>query len=176
MPIADAGRPIYPWRNTTVRNPARQTTIVMAQAGPTYRVANDLVTFKAVAADTNGAYALFEICTGPGGGMPPHRQRYTDEAFWVLEGVYRFLLDTREVRLGAGDYARVPRGTAHGYTNSGATPARMLVLATPGGIHERFFAEAGEVIEMGVTLACPPDIARLARIAPNYGIELLCGS
>lgn len=156
-----------------VRNPTQQTTIVMAQAGPTYRVAHDVVTFKAGAADTNGAYALFEFGTGPGGGMPPHRLRYTDAAFWVLAGTYCFRLDTREVQLGAGDYARVPRGTIHGYTNPGPTPARMLLLATPGGIHERFFAEAGEVIETGVTLARPPDIARLAQVAPNYGIELL---
>ena len=160
----------------TVHTQARPTTIVMAQTGRTYRVGHDLVTFKTVAADTNGAYALFEICTGPGGGMPPHRLRYTDAAFWVLEGVYCFLLDTREVHLGAGDYARVPRGRVHGYTTSGATPARMLLLVTPGGIHERFFADAGEVLETGVALTRPPDIARLARVAPNYGIEVLCRS
>ena len=108
--------------------------------------------------------------------MPPYRLQYTDEAFWVLEGVYRFLLGTRKVRLGTGDYASVPRGTVHGYTNRGATPARMLLLVTPGGIHERFFADAGEVIETGAALAHPPDLTRLARVAPNYGIELLCGS
>ncbi len=152
--------------------------VVRTREGPIYRVGGDLVTFKAVAADTNGAYALFETSTAPGGGMPPHRQRYDDEGLWVSEGRYTVRLDNRDVTLVAGDYVHVPRGVVHGYTNSGNRRARMLILLTPGGIHERFFAEIGERVEDWNAL--PPggslDLTQLRPVAQKYGIEILLAS
>src|SRR5690349_18839315 len=49
--------------NQPMLDPTLQPTIVDAHTGPTYRVVSDLVTFKALAADTNGAYSLFETNT-----------------------------------------------------------------------------------------------------------------
>jgi len=152
--------------------------VVARQGGPSYRVAHELVTFKALAADTNGAYSLFETVTDPGQGAPPHRQRFDDEAFWVLEGSYTFQLDAEQVILGPGGYAYVPRGMVHGYTNSGAQPARMLVLVTPGGIHERFFVEIGARITDPRIDTRPIELLalpQLQQIAQKYGIEILSG-
>ena len=150
--------------------------VVQTQAGPTYRVVTDLVTFKAVGEDSNGAYSLFESCTLPGMGVPPHRQRYEDEAFFVLAGVYTFLIDDQQVELQAGGYAFAPRGTVHGFTNTGETAARMLILVSPGGIHEQFFVEAGEPIADPTNPPAPsgpPDFPRLLAVAAKYGIEIL---
>jgi quercetin dioxygenase-like cupin family protein len=149
--------------------------VVAMQEGATYRVADALVIVKAVGAETNGSYALFEIHTAPGQGMPAQRQRYEDSAFWVLEGTYTFLLDTQERALEAGAYVYVPRGILHAVRNSGATPARLLVLVTPGGIHERFFAEVGERITDPRPHATPagrPTLPQLVSVARKYGIEI----
>ncbi len=154
----------------------RRLKVVATEEGPTYRVADGLVIFKAVATDTNGSYSLFERCTGPGQGMPAQRQRYTDAAFWVLEGTYTFLLDTKERTLEVGAYAYVPRGILHAFRNSGTTPARLLVLVTPGGIHERFFAEVGERITEQSARSTPagaPNLPQLVSVARKYGIEIL---
>jgi quercetin dioxygenase-like cupin family protein len=150
--------------------------LVAAHDGPTYRVAGDLVTFKATGEDTGDAYALFESRTPPGMGMPPHRQRYEDEAFYVLEGTYTMLIGDRQQRLQPDDYAFVPRGTVHGFTNIGSSPARMLIMVSPGGIHEQFFAEAGELIpdpSISLTPAAVPDMQQLVEIAAKYAIEIL---
>jgi quercetin dioxygenase-like cupin family protein len=150
--------------------------IVRPQTGLTRRLVNSLITFKATAADTNGIYSLFVVYTPPGEGMLPHLQRYDDEAFWVLEGTYRFLFGDQELDLGVGGYAFAPRGTVHGFSNSGDSSARMLSLVTPGGIHERFFAEAGTAADESGTLPAPPDPAewqRIIKIAQKYGIEML---
>jgi quercetin dioxygenase-like cupin family protein len=153
-----------------------QPTIVDPAAGATYRVLGDAVTIKAGAADTNGSYALFEIRTPPGGGMPRHRQRYDDEAWWVLDGSYTVELNDRALTLHAGSYAYVPRGAVHGYHNHGDTPARMLIVVTPGGIHERFYAQVDARLD---DRSAPPapggsvELPRLTRIAQQYGIELL---
>lgn len=150
--------------------------LVAAAEGPTYRVVADMVTFKAVGDDTSNAYSLFESRTPPGMGTPPHLQRYEDETFLVLEGVYTFLVGDTRHELRQGDYAFVPRGTIHAFTNTGATTAHLLIMVTPGGLHEQFFAEAGEFIadpNNPPAPAGPPDVPRLIAIAAKYGIEIL---
>lgn len=147
--------------------------VVAAQRGPLYRIGADLVTFKATGEETGDAYALFDVCTPPGAGMPPHRHRYEDATFFVLEGCYSFAIDGQQRPLAAGDYAYVPRGAAHAYTNDGHAPARMLVFMTPGGICARFLAEAGELLTDVDLPPLPPNPQRLAAVAAKYGIEIL---
>lgn len=148
---------------------------VAPSAGQTYRVIADLVTFKAVAADTGGAYSLFEDRSDPGQGTPAHLQRYEDETFFVLEGTYRFLVGDQTVDLAAGGYAFVPRGTVHAYANVGAGPARLL-LVSPGGIHEEFLADVGGAIAVPSAIAAPasaPNLGKALAVAPKYGIEFM---
>ena len=152
------------------RNPPDSTHLA-PEAGATMLVFGERVTLKAAAADTRGAYALFEVRTAPGQGIPAHRQRYEDEALFVLEGAYIVQIGERTIELGPGGYAFVPRETTHAYTNSATGPARLLVLVSPGGIHEQFLAEVGALVaaEPGVQ----PDIGRIASAAEKYGVEFL---
>ncbi len=80
-------------------------------------------------------------------GTPPHRHAQEDEAFYVLEGQYTFLHGEQAIECGPGDVVFVPRGDVHAYTNSGATPARMLIINTPGRLHEGFFLALGEPVD-----------------------------
>lgn len=139
-------------------------------AGQRARVITDMVTIKATAAETGGAYSLFETVTPPSGGCPAHTQRYDDEAVYIVEGRYAFLIGEEELELGPGAFALIPRGTPHAFANIGPTPARMLVLTTPGGIHETFFDEIGDHADRP---AWEPDMARVLAVAPKYGIEFL---
>lgn len=141
--------------------------------GSQRRVITDLVTIRATGADTGGAYSLFEVETPSGGGYPPHTQRYEDEAFYVLDGAYVLLLGEDQVELEPGGYAFVPRGTMHAYTNVGPASSRMLVLITPGGIHEQFIEDAGDA---GDRPQWQPDMAKVLAVAPKYGIDFLLPS
>ena len=143
---------------------------VAAGEGKTLRVISDLVTWKASAAETGGAYSLFETRTPVGGGTPPHLQRYEDEAFFVLSGTYTFLVDGEQIEIGAGGYAFVPRDTVHAFSNNGDEEARMLILVTPGGIHENFFAEVGVPVDAPMAA---PDIPWMLGVAAKYGLEIL---
>ncbi len=138
--------------------------------GAKARVITDVVTIKATAENTGGAYSLFETVTPPSGGFPPHTQRYDDETFYVLDGRYTFLVGEQTVELESGEYLFVPRGTLHAFANAGSGPARMLVLVTPGGIHDRFFEEVGDRADRP---AWEPDMPRVLAVAPKYGIEFL---
>jgi len=139
-----------------------------AGEGAKVRVITDLVTTKAEAQDTGGAYSLFELLTPPAGGCPPHTQRYDDETVYVLAGRYAFLVGEHTIELGPGDYLFIPRGTLHAFTNPGATAARMLILATPGGIQDGFIDEVGAPADRA---PWAPSMPRVLAVAPKYGIE-----
>jgi hypothetical protein len=59
----------------------------------------------------------------------------------------------------------------HAFTNSSsATPAHMLIVNTPGHLHEGFFLDLGEPVD---TIPGPPDVARIISVAQKYQIEIL---
>jgi mannose-6-phosphate isomerase-like protein (cupin superfamily) len=128
----------------------------------------DAVTVKAATDDTGGSFALYEAETPPAGGCPPHVQRYDDEALFVIAGRYTVLIGETQIELGPGGYAFIPRGTVHAFTNPGSEPARMLMLVSPGSIHEQFVEE---VSDRAGRAPWEPDMARILAVAPKYGVE-----
>jgi mannose-6-phosphate isomerase-like protein (cupin superfamily) len=144
--------------------------------GRTLRVWGEMVTYKTTSDQTGGAYSLFEVVSRPGTGPPPHVQHREDEAFWVLSGEYEFLIEGRTTRTSAGSLIYIPRGNLHAHKNVGEEPGRMLVTHTPGGLHERFFEEVGELTTNSPTLPVSEeelDAKAVVRIAAQYGIEMI---
>jgi quercetin dioxygenase-like cupin family protein len=139
-------------------------------------VLNELVTYKTTSEQTGGAYTLFEVTTQPGNGVLPHVQHREDESFYVLEGEYEFLDDGGgTTRVGAGSLIYIPRGNLHAHKNVGTTTGRLLVSQTPGGLHERFIEEVGELAMEGSKPSVsegPQDMRRIIAIAVKYGIEI----
>ena len=148
---------------------------VMRGEGRSMWIFGELVTYKVTAEQTGGAYSLFEVVTRPGGGPPPHVQHREDEAFYVLEGEYEFVVEGRTINAGAGSLIYVPNGNLHSYENAGEKPGRMLIIQTPGGLSEGFFGEIGQPAADG---SWPPgsegsqDMGKIAAIAAGYGIEI----
>jgi mannose-6-phosphate isomerase-like protein (cupin superfamily) len=138
-------------------------------------VLGEFVTFKVLSHQTSGAYSLFELSTPPGSGPPAHVQHREDEAFYVLEGEYEFLVEGRILRSPVGSLLYVPKGNLHTHKNVGEGIGRMLVSQTPGGLQERFFEEVGEEALDRRELRVPerPDsLARTMDVAAGYGIEI----
>src|SRR3712207_6623021 len=95
------------------------------EGGKSLRVLGELVTYKITSYQTGGAYSLFEVVTHPAGGPPPHVQHREDEAFYVLEGEYEFVVEGRTMRVGAGSLIYVPRGNLHAHKTVGEEPGRL---------------------------------------------------
>jgi len=134
-----------------------------------------LATCKIPSHMTGGAYALFEVATQPGTGPPPHIHHREDEAFYVLEGEYEFLVEDRTTRVNAGSLLYFPKGTLHAHRGIGESVGRMLVTQTPGGLYECFFEEVGKPVdgEKGwPILKDEPEVTNIATIAAKYGIEI----
>jgi quercetin dioxygenase-like cupin family protein len=138
-------------------------------------VLGELVTYKITSYQTGGAYSLFELTAQPGAGPPPHVQHREDEAFYILEGEYEFLVEGLTINAGSGSLIYVPKGNLHAHKSVGEGIGRMLVSQTPGGLHERFFEEIGQEMKDGSKAPAfedPPDMEKIARIAAEYGIEM----
>jgi len=151
----------------------RRPQLLHADEGKVVRAHGDLYFFKALAAQTEGHYSLFEARNLTGGGVPLHRHRLDEEGIFVLEGRYRFQLDNETLELGPGDFVHVPRPTPHAF--EALEPSRMLVIIAPGGFHERYFEEAWEVIDDLHNPPPPrePDVPRLLAALQAAGLELV---
>jgi len=123
------------------------------------------VTIRAAAAETGGAFDVFEMGI-PAGAVrdvevvSPQVHREHEEAFYVLEGELTFLLGDDRAVAPKGTLVVVPRGTRHGF--SGKAGSRFLVVAIPGGF-AGFFEELGAGLAAGRT-----DADMRAALAGKY--------
>src|SRR5215470_8461762 len=109
------------------------------------------VCYLAVGEQTEGRYCLSLAVVPPGEGPPPHSHVF-GEGFFLLEGELTYVAGDQTITLHAGGGLYVAPGTAHHFRNTGASQARLLVLAAPAGF-DRFQREAG------VALSGPDDPA-----------------
>ncbi|CAN5903571.1 hypothetical protein BH23ACT10_BH23ACT10_12320 [soil metagenome] len=101
---------------------------------------------------------------GTNAGPPLHIHERHTEIVHVVEGrVYAQLGDDR-VDLSPGDTLIVPPGVMHTMTNLHDTPARLVAVSTPGGVHA-FLAEIA-------ALPQPPDEQAMAEIGVRHGHRL----
>lgn len=85
------------------------------------------------AGHTSSGTAVLELAMPPKSfGAPPHVHADEDEFFYVLEGRVDFLDRERIVTAGPGTLVTLPRGHLHGFWNATDTPARLLLMISPG--------------------------------------------
>ncbi len=94
----------------------------------------------ATGAQTAGQFALLEELCPRDSGPPPHTHAQ-DEAIYVLEGGVTFTVDGQTLRVAAGGFVTIPRGTVHSFRVESET-ARLLNLYVPAGF-ERVVTELG---------------------------------
>ncbi len=115
---------------------------------------------KVISAQTGDAFEVIELAPGRAGGPPPHIHHDHDECFYIIEGLYQFVLGAEEVEAPAGSVVFVPRGTRHAFKHGEG--ARALVFVNPAGI-EGFFRELGAGLMAGL-----PEAELRAELAGKY--------
>ncbi len=142
--------------------------------GSTRHLLGTLITLRAAAGDTGGAFTLVEIAVAPGQGTPAH-QHEDAESFYVTNGEITFVLEGSAVTRRAGSFVHIPSGVPHSFRNASDQPAHMLGINMPGGPHMQFFAEAGEQVDDALVFPpmSPPDIPKLVATAQRHGITIL---
>lgn len=151
---------------------ALRPRVVQRDEAPEYSFLGTPTWFKATGEETGGAYGLLEHLIAPGDDSPWHLHQVEDETFYVVEGTMIFRVGEELFTVGPGGYVFGPRGIPHGFRNAGATPARMLLMATPAGF-ERFVRALVVPAGLGSPPPGPPDMGQLMALAAEYRIEIL---
>jgi quercetin dioxygenase-like cupin family protein len=128
------------------------------------------VTFLISGEETGGKYSLTEFTAAPppAPAAPVHRHLDADEALYILEGDFRFILDGQIILAPAGSYIFIPKGVSHGVENVGTTMGRMLVILTPPG-YEGFWAERSALL---ATDGSQVDPARILALQEKYHVDM----
>jgi mannose-6-phosphate isomerase-like protein (cupin superfamily) len=119
---------------------------------------------------TNGIFSLTEIVVAPQSGPPLHIHQDADEVLYVLEGTVDFVCEGEQFRTGAGGFAAIPRGSRHAFRNFEETPARMIVLLTPGGFEQFMPAMNNRPLEDVPTLAAKYGMEIVGPQIPNSSL------
>jgi quercetin dioxygenase-like cupin family protein len=133
-----------------------QALIVSPQEGQGLGIAGRL---KISADQSGGAFELVELTAGR--GPLPHIHRDHEECFYVVEGLYTFVLGTEEKEAPAGSVVFIPRGTRHAFRPGPG--ARALVFAAPGPLLGGFLRELSEGLAAG-----RPEAELRAELAGKY--------
>lgn len=157
--------------------PARESVVRASEEGERrWFFGGGLHIWKATAADTDGAFLLFEDRMDCGKVTPLHLHPDSDETMIVLEGEILMHVDGVEHTVGAGGIASAPRGVPHAFKVSGADGTRLLCLHTPGCC-QAFYWDASEAVapeDSRGLAAGPVDMGRVqASAKKNGGIEIL---
>ncbi|WP_018183468.1 cupin domain-containing protein [Kaistia granuli] len=144
----------------------------------TYHLFGNLIRFHANSPDTGGAYSLVESLTAPGAGAPANRHPGEDEAFYILDGTFEFVIEGETITATSGQFLKIPDGAVHAFKNAGTAPGRLLILNTPGRLHDAFFSQAGDPLppetrELPPPSGEAPDVSRIISIAQQHGMEFM---
>jgi mannose-6-phosphate isomerase-like protein (cupin superfamily) len=129
--------------------------------------------------DTGGQFSLIEGVMPPGGDGGLHLHGNEDESMHLLEGELEVTIGDRTLSLAAGESYFAPRNVPHRVRNLNNTPARSILVTTPGGFDE-FISQAGFRLTEGITprieLPAPEQMAKLLKLGDNFGIKVIAAA
>jgi mannose-6-phosphate isomerase-like protein (cupin superfamily) len=140
--------------------------IVKRNDGETLNILGMPLRFLCDAKDTQGAWSLMEEEIGLGQGPGAHRHDW-DEAYYVIHGTLDFEIDGQPTRLGAGEFAYLPRNTVHAFKGASQSPTHVLIFAAPAHSSD-FFKDVNREV-----LTVPDDLVKMPGIGKRHGIEFI---
>ncbi len=137
-----------------------------ANEGETIPMGGFQVRFLRSKDQTQGSLDMFEMTVQPDARMPvPHYHETWDETVYGLTGTTTWRIDGRDMPVGPGQSAFIPRGTVHGFRNDTPDPASCLCVLTPGVLGPGYFREVATLLANGA-----PDPAEMKRVMLRHGL------
>ena len=144
-------------------------TPLAPKVGQSFVMVNDLYTFRATSAETNGSYMLIDAVIPPGGGPPPHIHTRETEIFVVIEGQVTCTESNATSTLGPGETITLLPHKPHTFRNNTDKPARMLVICLPRGHREDGSPNAAKPVDASYVVppARPPTPAEIEQLTAS---------
>jgi quercetin dioxygenase-like cupin family protein len=133
-----------------------------------------LVTIKSSSESTAGRVGVTETLAPRGSGSPLHVHHNEDEWFYVIEGELTFWVGGQVITAPAGSFVYGPREIPHTFIVS-SEQARFLLVVEPAGFEGfvRALGQPAQQLEIPPPATEPPDVEAMAKLAAEYGIEIL---
>lgn len=112
-----------------------------------------LVSIRASAEKTGGAFNLFDVICPIGFTTPLHIHYVEDVTVFVLDGALSFFWGDERKEAPAGTYLFQPKGTPHGFRVEGNAPARILYMTIPAGFDQFVIERAVSTNDFGAVAA-----------------------
>ena len=172
--MTSAATPVTSRSSSAGEQPAAAPIALAAGEGEAVWFLGCLATIKASAETTAGRVAAIEHLAPRGSGSPLHVHHREDEWFYVTEGELTFWVGGEVITAGAGSFVYGPRDIPHTFAVSSET-ARFLMVIEPAGFESfmRTLAEPATELVIPPPATEPPDVEAMARLAAEYGIEIL---
>jgi len=144
-----------------------EAIIIQAGQGKALSLRGTQVAYKAEGQRPAGGPTFLEFTAAPGFNTGDHIHSQIEEIFYVVEGEFRIRAGDRVLRAKPGDFVLVPPGVPHGFANPIGGPAKMVLLISPAGVHERYFEELAEILAK----PGPPDVGAISALRQRYDTE-----
>ena len=135
-----------------------------------------LLTNLAESKDTNGAFFLMEATAAPGTEPPPHVHTREDELFYLLQGEVDMYVGKEAFKVETGESTFCPKLKPHAFAIR-SRRARVLILATPGGLEEAFRSESSAAQNLDLPTGAPTysttDLKDAAQRFGEHGVLFL---
>jgi mannose-6-phosphate isomerase-like protein (cupin superfamily) len=126
--------------------------------------------------DTGGQFSLIQGVMPPDGDGGLHMHANEDESMHLLEGELEVTIGDKTFPLASGESYFAPRNIPHRLRNRSQTPARSLLLTTPGGF-DASISQAGLRLIDGIMppheLPTPDKMEKLLKLAEEFGIKII---
>lgn len=144
-----------------------EAIVVQANEGKALSLRGTQVAYKAEGERPGGGPTVLEFTAAPGFGTGDHVHTRIEEIFYVVEGVFQIRAGDQMLRARAGDVVVVPPGVPHGFGNPERGPAKLVLMISPAGVHERYFEELAELLAK----PGPPDSQAIGELRSRYDTE-----
>src|SRR5262249_13102842 len=147
--------------------PPRLARIVSADQGPVWTMAaGRVMTFKLLGEQAAGHVSVFEELVPVAAGTPLHIHHTSEEVSHLLAGELTIKLGTEVTTISAGAWVFIPRGSVHGWKNSGHAPALASYMFVPS-IGAKVFEEAR--LLGPIPTSDPVTMAKFDTLCRRYG-------
>lgn len=135
---------------------------------------NQLILIKSAGASTGGRLAVLESWAPRGPGSPLHVHHREAEFWYVIRGELTLWVGGELFEAPEGSLAYGPPNVPHTFEIT-SDEARFLVLNQPTGFEDfiRDQSQPATALSLPPAGGPPPDLARLAAVAAEHGIEIL---
>lgn len=82
----------------------------------------------AIAWDSTSSVHLTQVESS----VESHHHNSHDENVWIIRGAGRLTLGDKKLKVKAGQFVHIPRGTVHAFHNLGSNPAVVISVFSPG--------------------------------------------